>query len=246
MRLGNPINYIYTSFFSGRRKTYRTIRALTGITPSNIHCYLQALRHHSASTQIHVNGSRDSNERLEFLGDAVLSTVVAELLFKRYPVQDEGFLTEMRSKIVSRESLNALAMKIGLNELVQYDKRALGTQLRNTIFGNALEAFIGAVYLDKGYETAQQFILTRLFIHIDIDKIQQTETNFKGRLMEWSQRNGSVVEFEAEELPDGKSKIYRVQVLIDKIVMASAENHSKKKAEQMAAEKTLETMQANV
>jgi ribonuclease-3 len=243
--LGNPLSYVYKTRVSKHRNTYRSIRAITGITPSNIFCYLQALRHHSASVKIHENGSRDSNERLEFLGDAVLSAVVAELLFKRYPVKDEGFLTEMRSKIVSRESLNALAMKIGLNELVQYDKRALGAQLRNTIFGNALEAFIGAVYLDKGYEAAQQFILRKLFIHIDIDKIQQTETNFKGRLMEWAQRNAKVVEFEAQEIPDGKTKIYRVHVLVDKTPMATAENHSKKKAEQMAAEKTFEALLTN-
>jgi ribonuclease-3 len=205
-------------------------------------CYEQALRHHSASATIHQNGSRDSNERLEYLGDSVLNTIVAQLLFNRFPFKDEGFLTEMRSKIVSRESLNELAIKIGLNHIVMYDKRAINNHNKNSIFGNALEAFIGAVFLDAGFYTARTFILEKLLSHIDIDKLQHTETNFKGRLIEWAQRNSKQVEFENTEEMDRKQKIYKVRVLLDRVLMGEAENLSKKKAEQMASQKALEML----
>ena len=127
------------------------------------------------STTIHENGSRNSNERLEYLGDSVLNTAIAELLFNRFPYKNEGFLTEMRSKIVSRESLNDLAIKIGLNNIVEFDKRAIGYNTKNSIFGNALEAFIGAIFLDGGFYVAKNFIKRKFLTHIDIDKLQNTE-----------------------------------------------------------------------
>ena len=136
----------YYSLFSEHKAVYRKVAKIAGYNPRKFSCYLQALRHHSMSTTIHQSGVRDSNERLEYLGDSVLNTVVAEMLFGRFPFKDEGFLTEMRSKIVSRESLNDLAQKIGLNEIVFYDRRAVGQNLKGSIFGNALEAFIGAVF----------------------------------------------------------------------------------------------------
>jgi ribonuclease-3 len=228
---------IYLGYFSSNRNLFKSIRHITGFNPVNINCYIQALRHHSASTTIHHNGSKDSNERLEYLGDSVLNTVVAELLFKRYPYKGEGFLTEMRSKIVSRESLNELAMKIGINHMVIYDRKAINPNNKLSIFGNALEAFIGAVFLDGGFGVAQKFIRGRLLPHIDIDKLQHTETNFKGRLIEWSQRNSKNVEFENAEILDHKQKIYKVRVLINRVLMGEAENLSKKKAEQLASQK---------
>lgn len=205
-------------------------------------CYVQALRHHSASNTIHHDGSKDSNERLEYLGDSVLNTVVAEMLFKRYPYKGEGFLTEMRSKIVSRESLNELAMKIGMNHMVIFDRRAINPNNKLSIFGNALEAFIGAVFMDGGFHVARKFIISRLLPHIDIDKLQKTETNFKGRLIEWSQRNNKNIEFENTEIQSNKQKIYKVRVLIDRVLMGEAENLSKKKAEQLASQKACESL----
>lgn len=232
----------YLSNFSKNKVLYRKIKSIAGFTPTKLACYIQALRHHSVSNPIHENGSRDSNERLEYLGDSVLNTVVAELLFNRYPYKNEGFLTEMRSKIVSRESLNDLAMKIGLNHIVEFDKRAVGFNVKNSIFGNALEAFIGAIFLDRGFHTAKCFIKQKLITHINIDKLQTTETNFKGRLIEWAQKNGKNLEFESEEITTQRQKIYKIRILLDRVMTGEAEHLSKKKAEQLASQKACETL----
>ena len=220
------------------------IKHITGFRPGNLVCYEQALRHHSVSKTIHQNGSRDSNERLEFLGDAMLNAVIADYLFKKYPFQDEGFLTQLRSKIVSRESLNELAIKIQLNHLVIYDRRSMqNLNIRNSIFGNALEAFLGAIYLDGGFETCRDFILNKLIrYHIDVDRLQVTETNFKGRLIEQGQKNGQKVEFDVEEKPDGKQKLFVIKVLINGELKGTAEHTNKKKAEQMAAQRAMENL----
>ena len=244
MHFKNPLTDYYLTRVSKHKSAYRKIHAITGFVPRNIVCYLQSLRHQSAAATVHENGSRDSNERLEYLGDSVINTVVADYLFKKYPFKSEGFLTEMRSKIVSRESLNELAMKLGLNHLVNYDRKMLGAQLRNTIFGNALEAFIGAIYLDRGYSGARKFILHKLITHIDVDKLQITETNFKGRLIEWAQKNMRQLDFETEEIIHNRQKLFNIKVFVDKKNIGESENLSKKKAEQMAAQKALETLQA--
>jgi ribonuclease-3 len=233
---------IYFSFFSKYRLTYKQVVKIAGFNPVKFSCYLQALRHHSMSTTIHQSGVRDSNERLEYLGDSVLNTVVAEMLFSRFPFKDEGFLTEMRSKIVSRESLNDLAKKIGLEEIVTYDKRAVGQNLKGSIFGNALEAFIGAIFLDKGFYGAKRFIKNKLLTHIDVDKLEYTEKNFKGKLIEWTQKNNKVIDFESDEEITRKQKIYKVRVKIDGVEYGAAEHLSKKKAEQLASEKTCEKL----
>lgn len=235
-------NGLYLSLFSKYKQNYLSIRKITGFYPGVITCYIQALRHHSASNTVHKNGSRDSNERLEYLGDSVLNTVVAELLFNKYPYKNEGFLTEMRSKIVSRESLNDLAIKIGLSQIVQYDKRAIGIHTKNSIFGNALEAFIGAIFLDGGFSLARSFILKRLITHIDLDQLQHTEKNFKGRLIEWGQKQGSTVEFDTIEDNSRKQRLFTVYVKVNGEMLGEAEHISKKKAEQLAAEKACESL----
>jgi ribonuclease-3 len=220
------------------------IKQITGLTPYNLSCYQQSLRHHSTANKIHNSGSKDSNERLEYLGDAVLNSVVAEYLFKKYPYKDEGFLTELRSKIVSRVSLNDLALKIGLSKLLEYDKKSMqNINGRNSIFGNALEAFIGAIYLDGGFGVCKKFIIDNLLrFHIDVDKLEVTETNFKGRLFEYCQKNAIPMEFEASDYPDGKNKIYKVKVILNGEPKGLAEHISKKKAEQLAAQRTFELL----
>ncbi|MES2689864.1 MAG: ribonuclease III [Bacteroidota bacterium] len=233
---------LYLSTLSNHKKTYNSIRKITGFFPGVISCYIQALRHHSASSTIHHNGSRDSNERLEYLGDSVLNTVVAELLFNRFPYKNEGFLTEMRSKIVSRESLNDLAIKIGLSHIVQYDKKMIGIHTKNSIFGNALEAFIGAIFLDGGFQLARKFILSKLITHIDLDTLQFTEKNFKGRLIEWGQKQGRAVEFETIEDASRKQRLFTIRITVDGEMLGASEHLSKKKAEQMAAQKACENL----
>ncbi len=231
-------------YFSKDRVLFIRIKQITGIAPLNLSCYKQSLRHHSIASKIHNSGSKDSNERLEFLGDAVLNSVIAEYLFKKYPYKDEGFLTELRSKIVSRVSLNDLALKIGLSELVEYDRKSMqNINVRNSIFGNALEAFIGAIFLDKGFKKSKYFIIEKLLrLHIDVDKLQQTEKNFKGRLIEYTQKSGMNLDFKLDELAHGKQKIFKVSVIVNKKVFGEAEHTNKKQAEQQASEKALELL----
>ena len=226
---------------SPSRNFRKKIKHITRFAPNKIASYKQALRHHSISAKIHENGTKDSNERLEYLGDAIINSVVAEYLFKKYPFENEGFLTELRSKIVSRSSLNDLALKIGLSKLVEYDRKALqNINLRNSIFGNALEAFVGAIFLDAGYKKAKYFIVENLLqIHLDVDKLKETETNFKGRLIEYSQKDGASLEFEVIEDSSNKIKQYKVTVLLNKEPKGQAEHASKKLAEQMASQKTM-------
>ena len=224
---------IYFSYFSKHKVVYRKVVKISGALPVKFDCYIQALRHHSMSSTIHQNGSRNSNERLEYLGDSVLNTVIANMLFSRFPFKDEGFLTEMRSKIVSRERLN---------EIVAYDRRAVGQNIKGSIFGNALEAFIGAIFLDKGFFGAQAFIKKKLLTHIDVDKLEFTEKNYKGKLIEWVQKNNKTIDFESDEEITRKQKIYKVRIKIDGEEYGAAEHLSKKKAEQMASEKTCEKL----
>ncbi|MFY7733182.1 MAG: ribonuclease III [Bacteroidia bacterium] len=231
-------------YFSKDRVLFIRIKQITGIAPLNLSCYKQSLRHHSIASKIHNSGSKDSNERLEFLGDAVLNSVIAEYLFKKYPYKDEGFLTELRSKIVSRVSLNDLALRIGLSELVEYDRKSMqNINVRNSIFGNALEAFIGAIFLDKGFKKSKYFIIEKLLrLHIDVDKLQQTEKNFKGRLIEYTQKSGMNLDFNVDELAHGKQKIFKVSVIVNKKVFGEAEHTNKKQAEQQASEKAIELL----
>jgi ribonuclease-3 len=228
---------LYHSSFSAHKQLYRQIRSIAGFSPRKLSYYIQSLTHHSVASTIHESGARDSNERLEYLGDSVLNSIIAELLFNKFPFKDEGFLTEMRSKIVSRESLNDLAIKIGLNNIVEFDKRSMALNNKNSIYGNALEAFIGAIFLDAGFAGARKFVRHRLLTHLDLDKLQHTESNFKGRLIEWSQKHGKSIDFESTEEVTRRQKIFRVRIMIDGKLLAESEHLSKKKAEQLAAQK---------
>lgn len=236
------VTSLYYSNFSKHKALYRSVAKIAGFKPRKFSCYIQALRHHSMSSTIHQSGTRDSNERLEYLGDSVLNTIVAEMLFSRFPFKDEGFLTEMRSKIVSRDSLNDLAMKLGLNDLVAFDKRAVGQNIKGSIFGNALEAFIGAIFLDRGFGGAKAFVRHKILTHIDVDKLEFTEKNFKGKLIEWVQKNNKTIDFESDEEITRKQKIFKVRVKIDGNELGNAEHLSKKKAEQLASEKACERL----
>lgn len=183
------------------------------------------------------NGFRHSNERLEYLGDAVLGSVVADFLFKKFPYKDEGFLTEIRSRIVSRQNLNMLSRKLGLDKLVQTNRenQSMGT----SILGDAFEAFVGAVYLDKGYRFTQQILVQKIIQnHLDLEGLISKEVNFKSKLIEWAQKEKRNLEFVvAEELENNKKmKIYLVNLLVDGVLVSSGKDFSIKKAEQAAAE----------
>lgn len=238
-----PISRLYKLYLSPHRKYVKTLKNLLGFVPGNLSLYRLAFRHKSVAQAVK-KGVKNSNERLEFLGDAVLGSVVAEVLFKMYPYEDEGFLTELRSKIVSRNNLNALARKLGLDSLIQYDNRMVNSTRQGSLLGDAFEALIGAVYLDKGYDFTKGFLINRIIkSHIDIHTLEQTETNFKSKLIEWCQRHGKDVIFELAQNQDGESsKLFTVQVNIDGDIMGLGKEFSKKNAEKLAAEKACEAL----
>lgn len=225
---------------SADRELSERIYRITGIKPKNISLYHQALRHSSAATEIK-DGVKNSNERLEFLGDAVLGIIVAEFLFKKYPFKGEGFLTKIRSRIVNRSQLNELSVKIGLNELVIADVKGTRT---GSIYGDALEALIGAIYLDKGFDATRDFFIhTLIKFHVDIDELEQTDTDYKSRLLNWGQQQKKKISFELiNESGPSHNKIFTIQVSIDGEPQNSFQHHSKRRAEQLAAQLTLEKM----
>jgi len=239
-----PLSKIYKLYFSPQRKYVKILRNLLGFVPSNLSLYRMAFRHRSAAIMLK-NGTKNSNERLEFLGDAVLGSVIAEELFKRYPYKSEGFLTEMRSKIVSRANLNQLSRKLGLNELIEYDNRIVNyPNKQGSLLGDAFEALIGAVYLDKGYDFTHSFIINRIIKpHVDIHTLENTETNFKSKLIEWCQRHGKDISFELVANNEGdSSKLFTIQVNIDGETCGLGRDYNKKNAEKLAAEKACEAL----
>jgi len=216
----------------------RSLKNILGFYPKNIAVYKLAFSPRSAPSAS-VNGMQLSNERLEFLGDAVLGSVVADLLFRRFPFRDEGFLTEMRSRIVSRENLKNLALKIGLDK---YVKNSSGPGMYRSMYGDAFEALIGAVFVDKGYEFAQKFIVGRILnIHVDLNDIEKADTNFKSRIINWAQREKKNLVFETVDEGIG-GKLIKVRLLIDGTEISTGEDFVKKKAEQIAAGKACEKL----
>ncbi len=220
--------------FSKQRALHRSIRNLLGFWPGNIRLYEQAFRHRSVAREIRA-GVKDSNERLEFLGDAVLGAVIANYLFKKFPFKDEGFLTELRSRMVSRIYLNKLALKIGIDKLIQYDD---SNRLYKSICGDTFEALIGAIYLDKGFEFTEKIILQRIIrFHVDMEELENQDLNFKSKLINWAQRQRKSIIFDArEETSNERQKLYYVTVLIDNEAKGEGVGYSKKTAEQAASE----------
>ena len=190
-------------------------------------------------------GWRVNNERLEYLGDAVLSAVVAEFLYKKYPYQGEGYLTEMRSKLVSRANLNKLARQIGLSQLIQYNRESQG--IFKSVDGDAFEALVGAIYLEKGYKFTRRVLVNKIIgIHLDVDAMAHTEWNYKSKLIDWGQKNRKKISFEVEHVSyQGKEgrRQYDVRVKIDGTPAEHAIEYSIKAAEQLAAEKTYKKLQ---
>jgi len=238
-----PISRFYKLYLSPNRKYVKILKNLLGFVPGNLSLYKLAFRHKSVAQNIK-KGVKNSNERLEFLGDAVLGSVVAEVLFKLYPFEDEGFLTELRSKIVSRVNLNQLGRKLGFDKLIEFDNRALNAQRQGSLLGDAFEALIGAVYLDKGYDFTKNFLINHIIkSHIDIHQLEKTETNFKSKLIEWCQRHSKDISFDLIGNLEGENtKLFTVQASVDGEPVGQGKEFSKKNAEKLAAEKACETL----
>jgi ribonuclease-3 len=219
-----------------RKEPFLLFHKILGFYPYRIEYYQLAVRHRSVSVPTD-DGHLLSNERLEFLGDAVLNSVVTDILFRRYENEREGFLTNTRSKIVKRDTLNRLAFELGLDKLMQASKH-VNTHTNNNIYGNALEALMGAIYLDYGYKQCKKFVEQRLITpFMDIDKIADGEVNFKSKIIEWSQKHKINVDFVLvkDELLSANKHVFHTSVMIGDKTMCEATGQSKKESQQNAA-----------
>lgn len=230
------------------KRLIEAVKTIVGSYPLNLELYRLATKHISVAKK-NIFGLRESNERLEYLGDAVLSTVVAEYLFKKYPYKEEGFLTDIRSRIVNRESLNSVAKKIGVSNIIVYDQSTVsvngkGKLSHKSIDGDTLEALVGAVYLDKGFSYCKNFILKRILLpHFDLDLIINTNPNYKSTIIEWAQKTNKEIRFEiVDTVGDTQFKEFIAQIFIDGAPICTGSGYSKKKAEQSASQKALEIL----
>lgn len=228
---------LYNFFVSSYKDFNRFIYNRTGWTPKNPSLFQLAFQHKSLYPRI-----TENNERLELLGDAILSAVVTDFLYRSYPEQTEGFLTEIKSRLVSRSQLNQIAQTLGLNEYVQADISEEDLQ-HNAILGNTLEALTGAVYLDGGYRAARKFIEKKIIKDvINLEDIIHTDDNYKSKLVEWAQHVGKKVKFQQlkAETINGH-QYFTCGVYIDQQLEGKGSGYSKKEAEQSAAKETLAT-----
>ncbi|NOR87101.1 MAG: ribonuclease III [Bacteroidales bacterium] len=223
-------------YFSADKEIYHSIKNIFGFFPGNIFLYKLAFRHRSAAKKV-ADGTKMSNERLEYLGDAILGAVVADYLFKIFPLKDEGFLTDMRSKIVSRASLNKLSQKMGIDKLIKVENDS--NKHFRSINGDAFEAVVGAIFLDKGYQFSYHILINRVVaVHYDMDALQRTEMNHKSTLLEYCQKNKLELEYKVvKEVGNGYRKQFEIEVVIDGKSLAKSQDFSIKGAEKLAAEK---------
>lgn len=227
--------------FGKDKEFYAYLRKTLGFVPRKFELYKLAFIHKSASQRVR-NGSDTNNERLEYLGDAVLDAIVADYIFTVFPYEDEGFLTKLRAKIVNRTQLDYLADKIEMHRFMQSQ---VANGRSNHIYGNAFEALIGAAYLDRGYNMTKKFFLYRLLeSHIDLNKLVNTETDYKSRIIEWSQKNKKEIDFQIEEkeIEESHTPIFVSTVMIDEEIIGEGSGNSKKEASQKAARQALKNV----
>jgi len=237
--LQNFIDKIRLSFRK-EKEPYLCFYRILGFYPHNIRLYNQALLHKSSFVRSE-KGKLINNERLEFLGDAVLDAIVAHLVYEHFSVKGEGFLTNTRSKIVQRETLNNLAEGLGLDKLIKSTSHVSSSH-NSYLSGNAFEALIGAIYLDRGYKYCMLFIRKRIINkYIDLDKLSRKEVNFKSRLIEWGQKNKVEVVFKLVDQNQDSigSPIFQSEVQIEGISAGCGKGYSKKESQQLASKLAL-------
>lgn len=240
---------VYNLYFSSDKEFVKSIKDICGYVPKEIFLYRLALSHSSIMNNNRTNTSAEyakmCNERLEFLGDSILDAIVADYLFKIYPLKDEGFLTEMRSKIVNRLSLNDICKKLNIDTLIQHNQSG---SINESMYGDALEAFIGAVYIDLGYHDTRQFILNKIITPwISLDKVENQVISYKNKLIEYTQKNrqGQLEFVVIEENGSGHQKTFVVQAKVGNKVLGSGYGKNKKTAEQRASEDALKRIGNN-
>lgn len=230
--------------FRKEKELYLSLREILGFYPHDIELYKLALMHRSASKSSGGGrkGRSTNNERLEFLGDAILDAVVGDIVFRHFKGKREGFLTNTRSKIVQRETLNKLSQEMGISRLIK--SNAHNTAHNSYMGGNAFEALVGAIYLDRGYNACMKFMEKRILNHlINIDKVAYKEVNFKSKLLEWCQKNKVRVEFRmVNENKDESSPVFHAKAMIEGVAGGEGKGYSKKESQQTAARATLQRL----
>jgi len=230
-------------FSSDRKEFYLFLKELLGFYPQNLKLYDLAFVHKSAST-VDSQGNFVNNERLEYLGDAILGAIIADFLYNRFPQEDEGFLTKTRSKLVNRAILTQLTHDMGLHVFI--NSNTTKNIDKSHIYGDALEALIGAIYLDRDYLAAKFFVTKKILPQfVDLNEIEQEDSNFKSQLIEWSQKNKREIEFETTEESNEKLKQpkFHAIIKIDDKVVGKGAGTSKKEAHQNAARETLNKLE---
>ncbi len=230
---------LYNKFISSDAQFIRRLHKVIRFTPKNVGLFKQAF-YHSSKQNLDYPVIQD-NERLEFLGDSVISTVVADYLFKKYPGSDEGFLTKMRSKIVKRKTLNAIAEQMGLDLFLQEFNKV---KITRSMLGNALEALIGAIYIEKGFLFTQELIIHYILKeYLDIETLETHNDNYKSQILEWSQKNKESVKFKVlKEFKRNNRDSFKIAVVVNSIQVCSAVAYSKKSAEQKASKIAMEKL----
>jgi ribonuclease-3 len=241
------INQLVLNIFAKKQASdieiEKFLKNILGIKPKNLEVYKMAFTHASVASKGLV-GSAFNNERLEYLGDAVFNAIIAEYLFKKFPLHLEGALSEMRSKIVCRDHLNKLSQKMGIDRSLIVEPHCKS----NAILGNTFEALMGALYLDKGYNKTKDIVVNKLLLtFMDLDSVLKEENNYKSKLIIWAQKNNHKIRFEsqASEVTKGR-KLFISRCYLNNECIAEAEGFKVKKADQLAAEKAWEQLQKNV
>lgn len=228
------------------KEPYLSFYKILGFYPDDIHLYEHALLHKSSSVEDVTTGKWLNNERMEFLGDAVLDAIVADVVYTEFPSKREGFLTNTRSKMVQRETLNRVALELGLDKIIVYSIKL--NNHNKCIYGNALEAFIGAIYLDKGYDVCKKFVYDVIIKeHIDLEATAKKEVNFKSNLIEWSQKNKIDILFELIEsfIDNDGNPIFQTQVTISDVQAGVGIGFSKKESQQNAAKMAVKKLRTD-
>lgn len=241
------LEYIYKAYnwyLSPDRLLARQLTAVLDYVPVYLHHYKEAFSHRSYNSSsgggagAQQNTTYHDNERLEFMGDAILGAITAEYLYKKYPNKDEGFMTMMRSKMVNRRSLNKIASEMSFDIIM---RQLGGSNLSESMLGNAFEAFVGAVYLDVGYNRTRTFILSKVIKHyLDVHTLESTNTNYKSQLLEWCQKEKKRLDYKiVKQFKQNRRDRFRIATMIDGVEVAQGEDFSKRSAEQISSREAL-------
>ena len=231
---------LYQLISSFRKSEFeKSVYMLIGYNTTKMVLFHTAFNHRSLK-----ENPSENNERMEFLGDAIISSVVAEYLFKKYPYKGEGFLTEMRSKMVNRQQLNHIAIQMGLKRMTRFNKLDGGLK-SSQIFGNTLEALVGAIYLDKQYNFTKKWIIEKMIQpYLFMDELEQIDINIKNKIIGWALKQGKQIDFVlADEQLEGRRRLFTINIVIDGEVITSQKGFTKKDASQIAAQKAIEILQ---